>query len=358
MARSLSVVVVPVPVVVRVVVLAASMCLVSGALCAQPVHVRAERDDSSPLRLRTTLAAALMTSPDQTQTLGFDDFGVDMHAHAGYAFLPWFELYVAATAAAFPRENGRTGLLVAPTLGALASPNWAGVRPYVYVDAGPAWTGRYLRPFLQAGVGLDVQLTRAFAVGPVFGYGHVFQHDGPAYTSDARFVSLGVSLTYQPVSAVPERVVRREIVTRTERAIRREPSEPTPDLMQLLDAAVPAARVELLAPVLFKVDSDQLEDVGIAMLHEVARELARRPDIVLLEIQGYADARGSDVYNEALSHRRAERVQAWLVSHGVDAARLRIAAGGERAPVEHDATEAAHTQNRRVVFRVVETKDP
>jgi outer membrane protein OmpA-like peptidoglycan-associated protein len=124
------------------------------------------------------------------------------------------------------------------------------------------------------------------------------------------------------------------------------------DLDALLESAVPPSRVELLAPVLFKFDSDVLEPVGIAMLHEVARELASRKDIELLEIQGYADARGSTEYNEALSARRAERVRLWLVAHGVATERLSVAARGATQPVEPARSAAAYEQNRRVVFRV------
>ena len=58
------------------------------------------------------------------------------------------------------------------------------------------------------------------------------------------------------------------------------PTPPSGDLDKLLDAALPMpeapkARVELLAPVLFKFASDELEPVGVAMLHEVARELEK-----------------------------------------------------------------------------------
>ena len=49
----------------------------------------------------------------------------------------------------------------------------------------------------------------------------------------------------------------------------------------------------------------------------------------------------------------------WLVEHGVEPERLRIAAHGESEPIEENAaTEEAHEQNRRVVFRVIEAVDP
>jgi outer membrane protein OmpA-like peptidoglycan-associated protein len=116
--------------------------------------------------------------------------------------------------------------------------------------------------------------------------------------------------------------------------------------------------VELLAPVLFAFDSDRLEPIGVAMLHEVAHLLRRRTDIELLEIQGYSDSRGTAVYNKALSQRRAYKVHAWLVHHGIDSDRLRVAGEGETQFVETDQSEKAHQQNRRVVFRVIRLRAP
>jgi len=110
--------------------------------------------------------------------------------------------------------------------------------------------------------------------------------------------------------------------------------------------------------VLFALDSDRIEPIGIAMLHEVAHALSTRPDIRLLEVQGYADRRGSELHNQELSMRRAERVRDWLVAHGVEPERLVVAARGASAPVEAGSSELAYEQNRRVVFRVLELVEP
>ena len=82
-----------------------------------------------------------------------------------------------------------------------------------------------------------------------------------------------------------------------------------------------------------------------------------RRAVALLEIQGYADARGGDEYNLRLSERRAQRVLAWLVLHGVSSDRLTIAGQGEASPVETDSAEASQEQNRRVVFRVLRLQE-
>jgi outer membrane protein OmpA-like peptidoglycan-associated protein len=237
------------------------------------------------------------------------------------------------------------------------------LRPFAYTDFGLVFTGPLLRPYFHGAVGIDFQITRAFTLGPLFGYGHVFQKDGPRYSSDARSIEFCVTLTFRPVSDEP--APRHVTYVYRDRVIQLPPppTPPSGDLDKLLDAALPMreapkARVELLAPVLFKFASDELEPVGVAMLHEVARELEKRQDIRLIEIEGYADNRGADAVNVELSNRRAQRVFEWLVAHGIAPERMRVAAHGESEPVESAETEEAHEQNRRVVFRVIEASDP
>jgi outer membrane protein OmpA-like peptidoglycan-associated protein len=119
--------------------------------------------------------------------------------------------------------------------------------------------------------------------------------------------------------------------------------------------------MELLAPVLFAFDSDTLEPVGVAMLHEVLSLLKTRPDIELLAILGFADKRGSSDYNKQLSTRRAERVRGWLVEHGIAKERLTVQTQGASGFVEAGESEVEHEQNRRVIFRVlrlVEARPP
>ena len=116
--------------------------------------------------------------------------------------------------------------------------------------------------------------------------------------------------------------------------------------------------MELLAPVLFAFDSDALEPVGVAMLHEVASLLKSRPDIELLAILGFADKRGKSEYNRELSTRRAERVRRWLIEHGIAPERLTVQTQGASGFVEEGDSEAEHEQNRRVVFRVLRLGGP
>jgi outer membrane protein OmpA-like peptidoglycan-associated protein len=235
------------------------------------------------------------------------------------------------------------------------------VTPYALLDVGAAFTGALVLPFGRLGVGFEVPVTASLSLGPVLSFGVVMQTNEPYSSSDAQYVSLGLACVYAPGSSRPPprraAPVRRPLPAAPRpRAVERPPV----DIMKLIDRAVPGRtdQVELLAPVLFEYDSDALDEIGVAMLHEVRSELAARSDLAEVEIRAYADARGSSEYNQELATRRAERVRAWLVDHGIEPALLRIAAIGANDFVEPGADEPAHQQNRRVVFRVYRKEAP
>lgn len=61
---------------------------------------------------------------------------------------------------------------------------------------------------------------------------------------------------------------------------------------------------------------------------------------------GHTDAKGSDVYNKALSDRRAAAVRNYLMKNGVAASRLKAMGKGESQLLNTDDPDAA--ENRRV----------
>jgi peptidoglycan-associated lipoprotein len=66
-------------------------------------------------------------------------------------------------------------------------------------------------------------------------------------------------------------------------------------------------------------------------------------------IEGHADERGTREYNLALGERRANAAKNYLVSLGVDAARLSTVSHGKERPVALGSTEEAWAKNRRAV---------
>lgn len=124
-----------------------------------------------------------------------------------------------------------------------------------------------------------------------------------------------------------------------------------------LDASVKSA---LSQPLSFGRNSSAILALSIPALTAIANALKEHPEVALIEVQGHADARGSDEHNLELTRARAGAVVAALVSMGVSAERLRAAGYGARCPLnpacgggDAPATcqdPATMDADRRVVF--------
>jgi len=73
---------------------------------------------------------------------------------------------------------------------------------------------------------------------------------------------------------------------------------------------------------------------------------------VKIQIEGHCDERGSNKYNMALGDKRANAARDYLVSLGIDAARVTTISYGEERPFVEGQTEDAWSQNRRAHFVV------
>lgn len=69
------------------------------------------------------------------------------------------------------------------------------------------------------------------------------------------------------------------------------------------------------------------------------------------EVGGHADASGTDSINEPLSEARARSARTYLVSRGVDAARLEARGYGSSRPIADNSTPEGRARNRRVELR-------
>ncbi len=72
----------------------------------------------------------------------------------------------------------------------------------------------------------------------------------------------------------------------------------------------------------------------------------------MIEVFAYTDNIGSDSYNLALSKRRAKATREMLISHGLDADRIRAVGMGENNPIADNATAEGQAINRRGEIRV------
>lgn len=97
----------------------------------------------------------------------------------------------------------------------------------------------------------------------------------------------------------------------------------------------------------FAFDSYHVAQSEYSDLQNIADHLAAHPEQVA-QIRGFADAIGTDEYNQDLSVKRAKAVAKLLVEDfGVDASRLDTAGFGETHPVAENNSKANRQLNRR-----------
>ncbi|KYF98623.1 porin [Sorangium cellulosum] len=111
--------------------------------------------------------------------------------------------------------------------------------------------------------------------------------------------------------------------------------------------------VVILQQVQFDTDKATIKPVSDPLLDEVAQVLKEHPEIVLIEIQGHTDDRGTDEHNRVLSQNRANSVMAALVRRGIDSTRLTAQGYGRDQPLDNNATEEGRQRNRRVQFIII-----
>ncbi len=113
-------------------------------------------------------------------------------------------------------------------------------------------------------------------------------------------------------------------------------------------------RIDILERIEFELASAKLKPESDAVLSAVLEVLTAHPEIRRVEVQGHTDSRGRRAKNRELSRARADAVVAWLVGHGVAAARLKAAGFGADRPLTTNATEEGRQTNRRVEFHFLE----
>lgn len=104
-----------------------------------------------------------------------------------------------------------------------------------------------------------------------------------------------------------------------------------------------------LADVHFDFDRYDLRPGDMHVLDMNAAWLKDNSHTLLL-IEGHADERGTNEYNLALGERRTKAAMDYLVSRGVQAARINTISYGEERPLCGDRSEACWARNRRAHF--------
>jgi len=112
-----------------------------------------------------------------------------------------------------------------------------------------------------------------------------------------------------------------------------------------------AARQALTATVFFDYDQDALTADATSRLEAKVPVMQQNRD-VRIRVEGNTDERGSDEYNLALGQRRAAAARRFLVSRGIEDARIETVSYGEERPSCGDHEESCWSKNRRDLFVV------
>ncbi|MBE0596900.1 MAG: outer membrane beta-barrel domain-containing protein [Desulfuromonadales bacterium] len=135
-------------------------------------------------------------------------------------------------------------------------------------------------------------------------------------------------------------------------------SEPQAEEKILVAAKEPKVIILALEDIHFDFDQSTLKPEAKTILKRNIQLLKDNPK-AKVRIAGYTSAQGTEDYNQQLSERRAEAVEAYLVEEGVIVAdRLSTIGYGDRRPAVHEAAPAeiyspAAKANMRVLFEII-----
>lgn len=115
-------------------------------------------------------------------------------------------------------------------------------------------------------------------------------------------------------------------------------------------------RILLDDVILFALNSPNVRPSSVHLVGSVADFIRTNPNIVEVDIEGHADRRGTEEYNQALSVARASAVQAILLKYGVGSAKVTVHGFGKTRPKSTPDTPLDQLeQDRRVEFTIVKS---
>ncbi len=104
--------------------------------------------------------------------------------------------------------------------------------------------------------------------------------------------------------------------------------------------------------IMFNSGKSTFRDVSYPKLDGIVA-IMKEFSAVKFAIEGHTDSTGSNATNQKLSDDRANAVQNYFVSKGIDAGRLTAKGFGEDMPIDTNKTSQGRANNRRVEIKVV-----
>jgi outer membrane protein OmpA-like peptidoglycan-associated protein len=150
-----------------------------------------------------------------------------------------------------------------------------------------------------------------------------------------------------------DRFKSQTVTLESERSARIDAEKRARDAMDRLSALAAVKEeprgtvITLSGSVLFPTNKSDLLPSALERLNQVADAVKEQPDREIT-VFGHTDAQGADDYNVRLSERRAQSVREYLVSRGVDSAKIRAVGKGKAEPIADNKSAEGRANNRRV----------
>ncbi|HET8885752.1 MAG TPA: OmpA family protein [Salinimicrobium sp.] len=112
----------------------------------------------------------------------------------------------------------------------------------------------------------------------------------------------------------------------------------------------------ILNPILFEFDKSNITAQAAFELDKLVQVMQKYPEMKI-QVYGHTDSRGSATYNQQLSDRRAKSTVQYVISKGIDAARISGEGKGESEPkvdCGSNCSNEQHQTNRRSEFKIVQ----
>jgi outer membrane protein OmpA-like peptidoglycan-associated protein len=123
--------------------------------------------------------------------------------------------------------------------------------------------------------------------------------------------------------------------------------------VQDLRANLDKYSVQSTATINFEFNSYELSPEARTSLDQLAGRITDRNNFIL-EIEGFADSKGTDSYNNQLTAKRADAVRRYLAERfNISLFRMHVLGMGELGAVADNATVEGRAQNRRVEIRLL-----
>jgi outer membrane protein OmpA-like peptidoglycan-associated protein len=111
-----------------------------------------------------------------------------------------------------------------------------------------------------------------------------------------------------------------------------------------------------LNPILFDYNKHNIKPQAAFELDKLVAIMKKYPDMKI-SVESHTDTRGKAEYNRTLSEKRAQSTVQYVISQGIDKARITGTGFGldkPASPCGSKCSEADHQKNRRSEFIIIE----